>query len=184
MIGALPAKRLTWHELSAEAREALEGKLLGLYGAARDEEAFDNLTVDKQQALLLLAHRLGELGLWRVVRRVENVYGTGGVGMNFSAWPELAQALHSRKDFTTRFARHKDNAGGFLERRVIHASLHFLYTDSGARRWAAHFDLYNPWSSPVNALRHLFYEKLKGHRPDWRAVRKLLLASMRGKALG
>jgi hypothetical protein len=28
-----------------------------------------------------------------------------------------------------RFARHRDNSGGFLERHRRHASLHFLYID-------------------------------------------------------
>jgi hypothetical protein len=171
---ALPARRLRWRELSPEALDALEGKLKGLFDAARDEEAFDNLAVDKQQALLLLMHRLHELGLWRYVRRVENVYGVGGVGMNFRAWPELASALRSRKDFTTRFARHRDNQGGFIELGRTAASLHFLYTDRGERRWSGHFDLYNPWSSPASALRHLLYEKLKGVVPDWRAIRRAL----------
>jgi hypothetical protein len=179
LIESLPPKRLRWRELPVEARETLEGKLRGLYGASGDEEAFDNLGIDKQQALLFLAHRLGELGLWGAIRRIENVYGTGGVGMNFSAWPELASALRSRRDFTTRFARHKDNDGGFLERERVLASLHFLYVDGDERRWAAHFDLYNPWSSPMNALRHLFYEKLKGFTPDWRNVRGVFLGTAR-----
>ncbi len=167
-----------------EAGEALEGKLKGLYGATCDREAFDNLALDKQQALLLLAHRLRGPGLWRMVRRVENVYGVGGVGMNFSAWPELQSALSARKDFTTLFATHKDNGGGFLERGSAQASLHFLYRDEGVgRRWAVHFDLFNPWSSPINAVRHLFYEKLKGVTPDWRVIRSALLAAAREKAL-
>lgn len=183
MIGAIPAKRLLWDGLTDEAREALSGKLKGMYGAPGDREAFDNLALDKQQALLLLAHRLSELDLWRTVRRVENVYGKGGVGMNFSAWPELTYRLCSRVDFTTRFARHKDNHGGFLERKRRLASLHFLYVDDGGRRWAAHFDLYNPWASPMNALRHLFYEKLRGVTPDWRAVRSALLVGTKGEAL-
>ncbi|HEV7842307.1 MAG TPA: hypothetical protein VGO69_01350, partial [Pyrinomonadaceae bacterium] len=83
MTQALRVARLRWQELSDEARDALEQKLKGLYGAERDEAAFDNLVVDKQQALLLLTNRLRELALWASVRRVENVYGTGGVGMNF-----------------------------------------------------------------------------------------------------
>ncbi len=169
-----PARHLRWHELSVETLEALEGKLKGLYGAARDDMAFENLAVDKQQALLLVMHRLRELDLWRQVRRVENVYGVGGVGMNFSAWPELASALRGRRDFTTRFARHRDNQGGFIELGRAAASLHFLYTDAGERRWSVHFDLYNPWSSPLNACRHLLYEKLMGVVPDWRAIRKAL----------
>jgi hypothetical protein len=167
-------ERLRWRELQDELLYALEGRLKGLYGATRDEEAFDNLEVDKQQALLLFAHRLRELGLWDSVRRIENVYGRGGVGMNFRAWPGLLSALRSHKSFTTRFARHRDNAGGFLEKGRARASLHFLYQETSERLWAAHFDLYNPWSSPANALRHLVYEKIRGVAPDWRVVRECL----------
>lgn len=176
MTAALRAERLRWQELSDEARDALERKLEGLYGAGSDQAAFDNLAVDKQQALLILTNRLRQLALWDSVRLVENVYGTGGVGMNFLAWPELAAKLQSRKDFTTVFAAHRDNAGGFLERRRPRASLHFLYQSGGERRWAVHFDLYNPWSSPANALRHLVHEKIRGETPDWRTVRSLLQA--------
>lgn len=174
MSGLGRVRRLRWQELSRGAREPLERKLEGLYGARSSEEAFDSLDVDKQQALLLLSNRLQELGLWDSVRQVENVYGTGGVGMNFRAWPELAAKLRGRKDFTTRLARHRDNSGGFLERSPARASLHFLYRDEGERLWAAHFDLYNPWSSLGNAMRHLLYEKLRGLTPDWRAIRAAL----------
>lgn len=176
MTAALRAKRLRWAELSDEARDALERKLKGLYGGESDAAAFDNLAVDKQQALLLLSNRLSELALWPSVRLVENVYGTGGVGMNFRAWPELATRLQSRKDFTTVFAAHRDNAAGFLERGRPQASLHFLYQDKGERLWSVHFDLYNLWSSPANALRHLVHEKIRGATPDWRTVRALLQA--------
>lgn len=177
MIERSPAHGLCWRELSADAREALEGKLRGLYGAERDPEAFDNLALDKQQALLLIAGRLRTLNLWQSVRRVENVYGLGGVGMNFSAWPELDCALRGRKDFTARFARHRDNQGGFIELGRPTASLHFLYSDAGAKAWAVHFDLYNPCASPLSACRHLFYEKLRGVVPDWRAIRRALEGS-------
>jgi hypothetical protein len=165
------AQRLRWRQLTDEVQAALGRRLEGLYGAPSDEVAFDNLTVDKQQALLLLMRRLRELGLWDSVRRVENVYGTGGVGMSFRAWPELAAALRRRRDFTSRFARHRDNASGFLERGRLRASLHFLFQEKGERLWAVHFDLYNPWSSPANIWRHLFYEKIRGVTPDWRTVR-------------
>jgi hypothetical protein len=166
------AGRFRWRGLSGEARDLLERKLYGLYGAARDEAAFDNLEADKQQALLLLMRRLRELRLWEFVRRVENVYGEGGVGMNFRAWPGVLSELGRRKDFTTRFASHKNNAGGFLEKGRGRASLHFLYQEKGGERlWAVHFDLYNPWSSPLNAWRHLLYEKIQGETPDWRVVR-------------
>ncbi|HKS27949.1 MAG TPA: hypothetical protein VJS44_09025 [Pyrinomonadaceae bacterium] len=163
---------MSWRKLSDELREELQGKLQGLYGGASSEAAFDNLTIDKQQALVLFARRLDELALWPLVRRVENVYGEGGVGMNFTAWPALASELQRRKDFTARFASHRDNDGGFIELGRGAASLHFLYQGTGAqRRWGVHFDLYNPWASPASAWRHLLREKIGSERPDWRVVR-------------
>ena len=170
-------EKLRWHELHAPVRAELERKLVGLYGARSPREAFDNLEYEKQQALVLLARRLCELGLWETVRRVENVYGVGGVGMNFRAWPELVSKLRRRKDFTRLFARHSDNSGGFLERKRARASLHFLYQDGSERLWAVHFDLYNPWSSPGDAWRHLLYEKIRGVTPDWRMIRGALTES-------
>ena len=168
-------QRVLWQELPSEVREALTGKLKGLYGAERDESAFESLAIDKQQALLLLSGRLRQLDLWDFVRRVENIYGLGGVGMNFTAWPGLAAELQRRKEFTRRFARHSDVSGGFLERGPRQASLHFLYQDVDAgRKWGAHFDLYSPWSSPGSAWRHLLYEKLRGVTPDWRAIQSAL----------
>jgi hypothetical protein len=163
-------KKLRWSELPIETSELLARRLEGLYGNARDEEAFDSLAIDKQQALLILLRRLHELNLWESVHRVENVYGEGGVGMNFAAWPLLQATLKRRTDFTSLFANHGDTTGGFLERERKRASLHFLFVDEGARRWAVHFDLYNPWSSPLNAWRHLLNEKLKGETPDWRTI--------------
>lgn len=166
------ATRLRWRELTEETRVALNRRLEGLYGAARDEEGFDALAFDKQQALLILMRRFIELKLWETVRRVENVYGEGGVGMNFDAWPMLHSALERRRGFTSRFANHGDTTGGFIERGVGRASLHLLYVDKEGeqRRWAAHFDLYNPWASPANAWRHLLNEKFRHYTPDWRAI--------------
>ena len=166
---------LRWRELPAVKRAELEGRLEGLYGAASDEDAFNSLAVDKQQALLILLERFRELDLWRTVKRVENVYGEGGVGMNFAAWPFIKSTLERRSDFTSRFANHKDTTGGFLERGRTRGALHVLYIDDKeARRWAAHFDLYNPWASPLNAWRHLLHEKLKGETPDWRTIKRAL----------
>lgn len=162
--------KLRWRELSPSARAALYRKLEGLYENARDEDAFNSLAVDKQQALLIIARRFIELNLWETVRRVGNVYGEGGVGMDFKAWPLLHSTLSRRKDFTSRFASHGDTTGGFIERGVGRASLHVLYVDNGERRWAAHFDMYNPWASPLNAWRHLVIEKIHGYTPDWRAI--------------
>lgn len=175
MTGGALATGLRWRELSDEVRDALGPGIKGLYDAASTEAAFDNLTVDKQQALLLLLGRLRELSLWQSVRRVENVYGEGGVGMNFTAWPDLLSELKRRKDFTSRFASHRDCAGGFIEKGRARGALHFLYQVEGGRTsWAVHFDLYNPWSSPLNAWRHLLYEKVRGVTPDWRVVRAAL----------
>lgn len=162
--------RLRWRRLPVETREALEYRLEGLYGHQQDEAAFDSLQVDKQQSLLLVARRFQELGLWSAVRRVENVYGRGGVGMNFAARPALKSKLSRDKNFTTRFAGHHDTSGGFIERGRARASLHILFVENGERRWAAHFDLYNPWAWPLNTWRHLLYEKICGVTPDWRAI--------------
>jgi hypothetical protein len=164
-------ERLSWRELPLDERDALARRLIDLYGAHDDEEAFDALAVDKQQALLLLMQRMRDLSLWDSVRRVSNVYGEGGVGMNFHARRELLAELRARKDFTKRLARHRENEGGFLERGTAKASLHFLYQVRDEMLWAVHFDLYNVWSSPMGALRHLVYEKLGGRKPDWREIR-------------
>lgn len=169
-----PETRLSWYELTPDTRVALERKLEGLYGHTRDEIAFDALPVDKQQALLILVRRWRELKLWDTVRRVENVYGEGGVGMNFAAWPFLESTLRKRVDFTSWFATHGDTTGGYLERKKLLGSLHILYVDDKERRWAAHFDLYNPWASPVNAWRHLLHEKLRRETPDWRVIKGVL----------
>ena len=165
---------LRWRELKDETREALERKLEGLYEAERDEDAFDALAIDKQQALLILTRRFEELGLWDSVRRVQNVYGLGGVGMNFDAWPTLRSRLEGHERFTARFAKHGNTTGGFLERGGARAGLHLLYVDEDRRRWAAHFDLYNPWSSPLNAWRHFWHEKLRGSTPDWRTIKEIM----------
>jgi hypothetical protein len=163
--------KLRWQDLPAGTRQALAGKLEGLYGAPSDEAAFDSLAIDKQQALLILTRRFIELNLWPAVQRIGNVYGEGGVGMNFEPSPLLHALISTRLDFTNRFANHKDTTEGFIERGVGRASLHVLYVDQGKeRQWAAHFDLYNPWASPMNAFRHLWHEKIKGYRPDWQAI--------------
>ena len=165
---------MLWRNLRDETRLLLARKLEGLYGRERDEAAFDFLTEDKQEALLLLLNRLKELELWEAVRRIDNVYGLGGVGMSFTAWPQLLSMLRRREDFSKLFAGHSDNAGGFLERGRLRASLHFLYTDKSARNWGVHFDLYNPWASPLNAWRHLWQEKIRGATPDWKVIKKAL----------
>jgi hypothetical protein len=162
---------LRWQELPPDTQGALSGKLEGLYGRARDEDAFDSLAVDKQQALLILARRFLELNLWSAVARIGNVYGEGGVGMNFEPTALLYALISTRLDFTNRFANHSDTTEGFIERGVGRASLHMLYVDRGEeRQWAAHFDMYNPWASPMNAWRHLLNEKIRGYTPNWRDI--------------
>ena len=162
---------LTWRQLSPGVRVDLQQKITGLYGRGGDAGAFDALEFDKQQSLLLFVRRLNHLQLWGVVRRVENVYGTGGVGMNFIAWPFISAALSGRRDFTKLFAKHRDALKGFRERRRESAALHFLLEDDGREyRWSVHFDLHNPLGSPLGAWRHLFYENLRSINPEWRII--------------
>lgn len=161
---------LKWHELPESTRTALVGRLEGLYGGTGDESIFDSLAVDKQQALLILVRRLLAVKLWDTVQRIENLYGEGGVGMNFTASPSIKSMLERRKDFTTRFAKHPNTLGGFMERRAGRASLHILYTDKEAQHWEAHFDLYNPWASPLNAWHHLVHEKIRKETPNWHVI--------------
>jgi hypothetical protein len=161
---------LKWPELPAFIRAALDRKLEGLYCGTGDESIFDSLATDKQQALLILVRRFLALKLWVLVRRIENLYGEGGVGMSFTAWPFIESTLERRRDFTTRLARHRNSTKGFIERKPARASLHILCRDRVAQRWEAHFDLYNPWASPLNAWQHLLHEKIRGEVPDWRVI--------------
>ena len=157
-------------------REALAGKLEGLWDAACDAHAFDGCAIDKQQTLLLLVSRLRKKNLWHFIRKIENVYGEGGVGIAFSAWPLAESTLRGRKDFTTLMANHKDTTGGFYEKGRADAVLHFLYVDGSPRKWYVHFDLYSPVHSPLSALRHLRHEFLGKLTPDWRMIQKCLKA--------
>jgi hypothetical protein len=162
---------LRWTGLPEWTRLALDRRLEGLYGGERDAEIFDSLPLDKQQALLILAQRLMELKLWDAVRRVQNLYGEGGVGMHFLAWPILKSSLRRRRNFSTWFATHKNTTLGFIERGKRLGSLHILYSEGSAGAvWEAHFDLYNPWASPVNAWRHLLHEKMRREVPNWRII--------------
>src|SRR5258708_35934911 len=87
-----------WSGLPSEIRESLTGKLAGLWQSPTDAAAFDSWTLDKQQAMLLLLGRLQAKGLWNLVRQIANVYGEGGVGIQFLAWPMIESALSRRKD--------------------------------------------------------------------------------------
>jgi hypothetical protein len=163
---------LKWREISAEIRATLDRRLEGFYGGKFDETVFEALSLDKQQALLILARRFRELKLWEAVRRVTNLWGEGGVGMHFQAWPFLESTLERLGKFSTWFAKHHNTTRGFIERGTgRHPSLHVLYADGGETRgWEAHFDLYNPWASPFNAWRHLVHEKIRKETPDWRII--------------
>ena len=164
------ATTLRWRELTEESRATLDRRLEGMYGGGSCEAVFDSLAVDKQQALLFLMRRLSALELWSMVRRIENLYGAGGVGMSFKAWPFIRSTLERRSDFTSWFARHRKTSVGFIERRAGRASLHVLCEKGAEGLWEAHFDLYNPWASPLNAWRHLLHEKIRRETPDWQAV--------------
>ncbi len=173
-FAAANARPLRWHDLSDNTRRALEGKLQSLYEHTSDESAFDALTVDKQQALLIFVRRFVELDVWDSVRRVENVYGAGGVGINFTAWPVLESMLRRKRIFTARFASHKDAVIGFLERRRQMAALHFLCSNKESRQWSAHFDLYSPLAFPYGMWRHLLHEKLRRETPVWFQIKRAL----------
>lgn len=166
--------RLSWSALALDVREALTGKLEGLWQAPSDAAAFDSWELDKQQALLLLLERLQAKHLWQVVRRITNVYGEGGVGLQFVAWPIVESTLSRRRDFTRRFANHKDTSGGFYEKRRSQAVLHFLYQEGEPRVWYVHFDLYSPVHSVGSALKHLRHEFIGGLTPDWRMIANCL----------
>lgn len=164
--------QIRWRDLSLDDREALSGKLVGLYGATRDDLAFADLAEDKQQGLLLLLNRMRAKRVWHLVRRVQNVYGLHGVGLSFSAWPLIESTLTAREDFTRRFANHKDCSGGFYEMGRPRAVLHFLYQNGEPRKWYVHFDLFSPVYSPRSAASHVRHEVLRKFRPDWKTIKQ------------
>jgi hypothetical protein len=165
-----------WQDLSGDVQEALTGKLSGLWDAPSDEAAFNGFAVDKQQTLLIMVSRLLLKGLWHVVRKIDNVYGEGGVGIGFSAWPVIESTLRGRKDFTSFLANHKDSTGGFYEKGRADAVLHFLFVEGTPRQWYVHFDLYSPVHSPASAFNHLRYEFIGKLTPDWRMIQQRLNA--------
>ncbi len=168
--------RLRWSELPAQAHHALTGRLVGLWGAVSDEAAYESLTEDKQQALLLVLSRMQAKDLWYLVRSIDNVYGEGGVGMGFAAWPLIESTLRRRKDFTRVFANHKDTSGGFYEKGRAQAILHFLFQEGSPRRWYVHFDLYSPVHSFSSAGKHLRHEFIGKICPDWKMIKQCLKA--------
>jgi len=167
-------QQLVWSELAADLRDALNGKLAGLWDAPTDEAAFNALSVDKQQALLLILARLQAKDAWHFIRNVTNVYGEGGVGIEFNSWPLLEATLARRKDFTRRWANHRNTSGGFYEKSRIDAVLHFLFVNGAPRRWYVHFDLYSPVHSAVSAFRHVRHEFIRKATPDWRMIKRAL----------
>ena len=170
------SQQLRWCGLPDRARDALAGKLVGLWGALNDEAAFDSLSEDKQQALLLVLHRIQAKDLWHLVRCIDNVYGEGGVGMGFAAWPAIQSTLSRRKDFTKLFANHKDTSGGFYEKGRADAVLHFLFQEGSPRKWFVHFDLYSPVHSLGSAGKHFRHEFLGKLCPDWKMIKQCLKA--------
>lgn len=171
---SLDASRLRWRDLSDQRRDDLTGKLSGLWDTIGDEDVFNSLSVDKQQALLLILSRLRAKSLWQVVRRITDLYGEGGVGIEFTAWPMIESMLSRRGDFTRLLANHKDTSGGFYEKGREEAVLHFLCLETRSRKWSVHFDLYSPVNSPSSALRHFRHEFLGKVRPDWRMIHERL----------
>ena len=173
---ALPVNHLRWKDLSLTHREALTGKLAGLWDAPGDEEAFDCLSVGGQQALFLFLSRLGAKDLWQTVIKISNLWSEGGVGFEFTAWPMLESLLSRRKDFTRLFARHLDTDGGFYEKGRARSVMHFLYVEGTPRVWSFHFDLYSPLHSPVSAWKHVRHEVFSKTKADWRMIQQGLNA--------
>jgi hypothetical protein len=169
--GSIDAPRLLWSQLRADTRAALSNKLNGLFGWSRTDEVFDSLAQNRQQALLLILRRFQELSLWETVRMITNVYGEGGVGIEFNSWPLLRTTLDRRRDFTRLLAGHRNNEGGFRERKKTSGpALHVVMVDRANHRWAAHFDLYDPLSSVLNLWRHLYLEGWRRQLPVWRQI--------------
>ena len=117
----------------------------------------------------MISGRLVSVDLWQFVGKIVNVYGRGGVGLYFSSRADLESELCRRPEFTSKFARHLDNSGGFIEKGRKHASFHFLYidTEKGERDWHVHLDLYGPYGSLLTTAQHLYYERWRKFRPDW-----------------
>jgi len=122
----------------------------------------------------LLVDRIEAKGLWHLIKRITNIYGEGGVGMRFDAWPMIESTLRRRRDFTRLMANHKDTTGGFYEKERGDAVLHFLYQEGEPRTWYVHFDLYSPIHSPGSALKHLRHEFLGKVTPNWEMIAKHL----------
>jgi len=160
-------------ECTASMPSEFGGRLEGLYGWGGDEAVYETLPLDKRAALLLIARRLKQIDLWPAVGKIVNVYGLGGVGMYFSAMIDIAAELDARPGFTRYFARHRDCSGGFLEKHRRHASLHFLYLDppGAPREWHVHLDLYGPMGSFWTSANHLWHERWRRFRPDWRVMK-------------
>ena len=173
--GGSAAPPARWAELPAETRAQLVGRLAGLYGHASDESAYDSLTEDKRQALLIFVGRFGRFGLWHGVERVTNVWGEGGVGIDFVAREGFEASLSAHPRFTPRFAGHgAATAGGFYETRRARAALHFLKMRAAPVRWAAHFDAHGPLGNPLSLARHIWHEVVRGRTPGWRLIRATL----------
>lgn len=161
---------MRWRTLPIDIREDISGKLAGLWGAPTDEAAFDGLAEDKQQALLLVYRSMQAKGLWHLIKRIDNVYGQGGVGISFEAWPLIRSTLSRRKDFTRLFANHGDTTGGFYEKGRPNAVLHFLYQDGSPPKWYVHFDLYSPVHSLRSCTQHFWHEFFRKVTPDCKMI--------------
>ena len=175
VVSTTSVNHLRWEELSSEDREALTGKLAGMWEQPSDREAFEVLSVAGQQALLLILTRLSAKDLWQFVKQISNVWGEGGVGFEFTAWPMIKSTLSRRKDFTRLFANHRNTDGGFTEKGRARSVMHFLYVDGTPQKWFVHFDLYNPLHSPAGAWWHFRHEVLSEAKPDWQMIREGLL---------
>lgn len=165
---------MLWENIPAEVREALTGKLAGLWQHATDEDFFNSCLVDKQQTLLMMAARLQAKDLWHLVEKIIDVWGEHGVGIRFTPAAGTVELLRSRKDFTRFMANHKGTTGGFYEKGRGDAILHFIYTDGEPQEWGVHFDLYSPVHSLASIYKHLRHEFFGKLFPDWRMIKERL----------
>lgn len=160
-----------WNALDCKLRRCFADKLAGLYSHGDDRTAFDSLAPDKRASLFLLAARLCDLDLWSEVRKIENLYGTGGVGASFSAHASLLRrARDCPRLRESRWASKRSAITGFFERSRAEATLHLVFEDAPRNRWSVHFDRLSPVFSMTTALGHLFGEKLLRRCPDWREI--------------
>ena len=128
-------------------------------------------SVDKQQALLILRGGCATWDCGTRVRRIENVYGEGGVGMNFKAWPFLNLRSSGAENFTSWFAKHRDTTGGFIERGTAgRASLQFSMSIAGRPEVGPRTSIFITRGLRRSTPGGICCMKSFAETPDWRVI--------------